>query len=285
MTKMIIRKAIIILIGMIKSGIVGAVVATVTASGNFETIPAALLFMLFLLPAMFLYHLGKAINLKNRTCDILYFVGVVSVESFAIYGSFTPDQEGGDNMCRWILYTLLFSGAAVYLAEVIFRDQKYLKGSSYQSPLTGRNWDDIFGQIFKQPKTIFLSTIRSYIIAAIVMSLAGAGPYFVDLHIDDLKFVVYGLLFSLCLLPAIILYHFAAIKFKRYICDIVYFITIIAIELCFLPFISKKNIQPISDIEYNAIVGMGSIGLGGIFVYLAEVYFRNRAILKNLERK
>jgi hypothetical protein len=133
MVKKIIQKALIILIGMIKSGIVGGIAAMITGvliTRDLEVVGGALLLIIFLLPAMFLYHLSRVLNLKNRTCDIFYFLGSLPFLAMFTYGACVPgpSHDGGYLWCRYILIILFFEGIAIYIAEVVFRKLAILKG-------------------------------------------------------------------------------------------------------------------------------------------------------------
>jgi hypothetical protein len=128
--KKILQKTLIILLGMIKSGIVGMIGAMITGvliAGTLEVIGGALLIITFLIPAIFLYHLCRILNLKNRTCDIFYITTYIPVFAFFTYGSFVPDCEGGDQYCRFFATVIFCTGIVVYIAEVIFRGRKKVK--------------------------------------------------------------------------------------------------------------------------------------------------------------
>ncbi|MFA6185823.1 MAG: hypothetical protein WC770_01245 [Phycisphaerae bacterium] len=290
MIKKILFGFLAMLLGIIRSAIVGGLIAAATGGPSLDGVGMALFALLYLLPAILLYHFCYALRLKYYIPDILYFVGFISVIALFTYGGSIPSEDGGDNFCRAFLYFSFFSGIAIYFAEVIFRNKKRLKESGCKDEFNAANWRDIFGQILKQPKTIFLYSLRLYVIAAVVMSLAGAGEYFVNLHTKDLWFAVYSLLFSLCLLPGIILYHSAySLKLKKRICDMVYFVAIIITELLLLLFVANEhmNAKELSFLYVKPSVlphfGMLVVALGCIAVYMAEVYFRNKAILKMIK--
>jgi len=281
------------LFGIIRSAVVGVLIAIAIGGPSPDGIEMALYASSYLLPAILLYHFCYAFKAKYYVSDILYFIWFNSIIAFFTYGGSIPDGDGGDYYCRAFLCFSFFSGIAIYLAEVAFRNKKRLKESGYKDEVKGTNWEDIFGQIFKQPETIFLYSIRSYVIAVVVIALASAGEYFIDLHIRDLQFVVYGLIFSLFLLPGIILYHSAiSLRLKRYICDIIYSATVVIIQILILLFAwrgdtIKNTINYITQLDgfFLLIFGVLIILLGGIFVYMMEVYFRNRAVFNEISGK
>jgi uncharacterized membrane protein len=269
--------------------IVGFITGTVVCAGNIE---GGLLTLIYLLicgfPVVFVYRIMCATKFKKYICDIFYFVCFLLLESLAIYGSFVKNDEGVDQLCRLMAYVIFFSAIAVYFVEVIIRNQKQIKELDYKDTFVETNWKDIFGQIFKQPIPILFGTIRSYIVAVIIIFIVSTGIAFGSFEIDILvkEHILFAQLFLLCLLPAIILYHSACgLQLKCRICDMVFFTAVTIIELILLPSVSNAKIHGfVEDLNFLPFFNMSIIILGSIFVYLAEVYFRNRAILKNLEQ-
>jgi hypothetical protein len=134
MFKKILHKTLTILIGMIKSGIVGVITAAIAGVliAGIEVIGGAILAITFLLPAMFLYHLGRVLNLKNRTCDIFYFIGFIAVE--LLFGTcivlsykHSTYDDGSRGFSTFFFCIFAFVGIAVYLAELIFRNRAIRK--------------------------------------------------------------------------------------------------------------------------------------------------------------
>ncbi len=126
MVKKILQKVLMVLIGIVKSGIIAEIVVTVSAFliYNLETAGFTLIPIIALLPAMFLYHLCRVLNFKSKTCDMIYFLGYIPVFAFCTYGSFVPNSDGGDQYCMIFGTVMFFDGIIVYVAEVIFREQK-----------------------------------------------------------------------------------------------------------------------------------------------------------------
>jgi len=166
MLKRILHQAIILLIGIVKSAIAGGLVASVTsiviAGGDFEVVPASLLMILFLLPAMFLYHLGCVLKLRQYICDILYFVGFLSLELYFGAGIVNALEiahrqrysDGSEGWGIFFLYIITFSGFAVYFTELIFRNRKHIKESGYKEVFEEFRWATVAGADFEAITTI-----------------------------------------------------------------------------------------------------------------------------------
>lgn len=246
----------------------------------------------WLLPAIFLYRFSYILKLKYYICDILYFVGIVSAGLYWIHSFFKCSASGFDaadisdckGICIFYIYILLFVGLVIYLIEIIFRNKKYLKKLGYKYQFNNINWQDIWGQIFNCNNLIFKKVFKSYIIAVLSFFI----PLNMYLPHRESSFIFYDLLFCLCLLPAIILYHSAYnLKLMVLICDIFYIVVFVCIEivLFFLLFILRDSGLPAFDINMILRIGIFGTFHSGIVVYLSEVYFRNRAILKSLEQR
>jgi len=74
------------------------------------------------------------------------------------------------------------------------------------------------------------------------------------------------------------------VKVKRLLCDIIFWSAFVVTELLFLPSTLKISGEEISgDLAYLPVFAMSIIAVACIFIYLAEVYFRNWVILKNIQ--
>ncbi|MGA2173101.1 MAG: hypothetical protein ABSG82_08875 [Sedimentisphaerales bacterium] len=296
MLKKILHPIAIMVIGLVKSAIVGGLVAYITSSvidrGDIEDTFAPLSTILFFLPAMFFYHLGCVLKLRQYICDILYFIGFLFSSLFFIAWFIfiilpqACDVEVLYGLFQWF-YIFTYTGAAVYLAEVIFRNQKRIRELGYKEVFEKLDWRHISERISKQSQSIFIGVIRSWIIAAIVILVAATGPAFINgLRLEPIL-ITKGLMYSTGLLPAIIFYHIArALKLKWWQCDTLYFVAAVVAGLSFLP--SALNMMHCSYIFYEyylPLYAMAVIALGCVAVYMTEVYFRNRAILKSYEQK
>jgi hypothetical protein len=283
-------RILISVIGIVKSSVIGGLVAAITsiviAGGDLEAYVIALLMILYLLPAMLLYHLGCVLKLKQYICDILYFVGFLSLELYFGIGivnalKIVHRQRYSDGSEGWgifFLYIITFTGIAVYLAEVIFRGLKSIKELGHKEVFEEFRWATVSGRIFSQLQPIFIGVIRSCIIASIVVLVAATGPGFTNKRLEPI-FITKGLVYLTGLLPAIVLYHIAlALKLKRRKCDNLYFIAFVAVEIFSLP---ALNLPP--EITHDLWYGMAVIALACVAVYMSEVYFRNWVILKNLQ--
>jgi hypothetical protein len=244
--------------------------------------------LMYFLPIVFVYHILCITKLKKYICDVIYFIGFILVESFYIKHGFTFDREGIYQLYRSFVYVILFGGLAVYFSEIIFRIRKRINESGHKETFERFDWRHVSEHIFSQSKVIFIRGIRSCIITAIVIFIAASGPGFMQMGLGPI-FTTKGLLCVIGLLPAIMLYHSAcALKLKRRTCDTLYFAAFVVAELLFLPFAAWNVMYP-PDGDYLRYLlpfyAMSVIALGGIAVYMAEVYFRNRAILKSYEKK
>lgn len=294
MFKQISHQTGIILIGLIKSGIVGVLVAIITsiviAGGDLEVVPAALLVMLFLFPAMFLYHLGCALKLKQHICNMLFFAGFLSLELFfciciiLAYVQQPSEWVEGIGFIVFFLYILTFAGILVYLAEVIFRNYRSIKELGKKGTLKEFDW----GNISKNSQTILIGVVRSCIIAVVVVLVATTGPGLINFRFEPI-FITKGLMYLTGLLPAIIIYHITyALNLKQGKSDVLYFVAFAVVEIFFLPSALNMNVpqyvtDPNYDLSYLPFYAMAVIALGCIAVYMAEVYFRNWVVLKNLQ--
>jgi hypothetical protein len=286
----ILNNILVMPINIFGTVIAGGLLTIMIAGPSFDNMGIALFAFLYLLPAIILYHIAYAFRLKSYICDIVYFIGYLSPVGLFIYDIETvpassPDYVEGLGIVSGILFFLIYAGLSVYLIQIIVRSQERIKELGYKTLVDKTNWEDMFGQIFKHPKTICFSSIRSYIIAVIIISLIDIGQDFSDSYRIHLGVVVSGLAFSLFILPAIILYHSAgSLYLKTWIRDLTYFLTIFVVELITL-FLSpniRGNELPsfMTDYESHPYIIILWISLLAIFVYMAEVYFRNRAILK-----
>ncbi|MDD5063261.1 MAG: hypothetical protein PHQ35_00695 [Phycisphaerae bacterium] len=282
----------LVAINFVRLSAIGVLVAITTgiviAGGDLEVVPAALLAILFLLPAMLLYNLGCALKLKQFTCDILYFIGFLSLELFfcisLILVHVHPSGDGEDGFIVFFLYILTFIGIAVYLAETIFRTHRSIKELRHKEVLEKFNQ----GNISKHSRAILIGVVRSCVMAVVVVFVAATGSGFINFRLEPI-FITKGIIYLTGLLPAIIIYNTAyALKLKWWKCDVLYFVAFTFAEIFFLPSAINLNVpQYVTDPGYHLsrlpIYAMAVIALGCTVVYMAEVYFRNWVVLKNLK--
>jgi ABC-type multidrug transport system fused ATPase/permease subunit len=306
MFKKILYKTAVMTAGIIESGIVAMIAAVVTGillfceylDSLYVTSMIILVIVLacwlYLFAAVFLYRLGRALNLKLYICDILYLIGLILAAAF-YFGRISilliqqPDAAFEKLKIDSIgILIIAYAGIAVYLAQVFSRTQKRLSETGYYDS-GGRNWEDVFKQVLKHPQMIFTLSVRSYAIAFVVILMASMEQHNFDSSVP----ITCGPFFSLCLLPVIILYHSAcSLKLKTRICDAVYFIVFAVMELFLLPFVLNTYMiakavpfSRLSETSHLPVFGMSVIAIGGIYVYMAEICLRSRAILKSIGLK
>ena len=271
-----------IVIGLIRSSVIATITASIASvaitGGGMEFIPAATLILLFLLPSLLLYHIGLSQKFKLRTCDIIYAVPAVFFAIYLCIGSAMGGEGAGLSM--FFLYVFLFAATGAFLAEINFRNKKLIKEQNHTELIEKPN----FLRIFKKSRYLLIRSIRSGMIAVVVALVISTGPGFIDFRFEGV-FIKYGLLFSLFTLPIIIVYHIACIvKVKRLLCDIIFWSAFVVVELFFLPGTLKISGEEISgDLAYLPVFAMSIIAVACIFIYWAEVYFRNWLILKNIQ--
>ncbi|MEN6383882.1 MAG: hypothetical protein ABFD79_01655 [Phycisphaerales bacterium] len=293
MIKKIISKLVILIIGVIKSYLVGSLVALLL-SGNIDIAPLGFVAAIFILPAVFFYYISYILDFKKYICMIFYFAGFILVELLfginIIVLCMKPMNDGSLGLNVFFFYVIIFIGIAVYFAQIIFRDQTWLKKLGYKEQINKINWKVISLPFHTQMKMIFTDSARSYFITSVIICITILVQSFVVFHIKDFVFMFYGLLFSFGLFPAIIIYQiFRYMRLRKSVSDISYFLTIILIELSLILFIFSQYANSIGfsyENEQSRLprFGMSVIALGGFVFYISEVYFRNRAIVKSLEQ-
>jgi hypothetical protein len=236
---------------------------------------------IFTFPILIIYCFLCATEIKKLFCDLSYLAWFVAVELFFYY---TNDID------TFLFFTCIITlnSSVVYVSEIFFRNRTILMEYGHRDVYNKTNWEDVPMQIFKQPKAVFLPVVKSYLIAVIVMVTTSAIICFSLENIINFAIIFNVFLFSLCLLPAIILYQSArSLQLKDMLCSTIYFIIFIITELLFLPIVWSE-IKFETDfgalLSHRSILGMAVIALGGIFVYMAEVYSRNRFLLKMIKK-
>jgi hypothetical protein len=296
MIKQILYQAILVLMRAVRSSLVAVVFSILASLIMFPKLkyipvfPLTIFTVSLLLPAIFLYHIGCALKLKKIIYDILYFIGFISINLFFLsviirafwFSPPTSDLEGIE-FYIFYLYIFTITGIAVYFAEIVFRSKKYLIELGYKDLPIETDLNCIFEQISKQSKSIFRGIVRSGIIAAIVVFVASVAPR--SLHYFKMisTYIPFGLILLLiCLLPLVILYQVIhALKIKPLTRNIVYFVIVTFMIVFFTGLLG--SIRP-NFVKFHNFAG-AVLAFASIIVYMAEVYFRNRAILKNLGQK